>query len=144
MPGGLFTNWQARENSPRILALHADNKELRILLEQRNANPPRLTIAQLDGSRTDQLMKRNSQLSKFITHLATLCHYTEHDDITMHMQSMSLDWIFTYLQRHYRRQTKGANFIKIVENSLKKEHRTRNSTNNTELRSQTTYARPGT
>ena len=50
-------------------------------------------------------------------HIATLCHYTEHDDITM--QSTSLEWIFSYLKRHYGLETKGANFLKLSDHVFK-------------------------
>ena len=36
-----------------------------------------------DASTEVLLSKRNAQLAKFITHIATLVHYTEHDDVTM-------------------------------------------------------------
>ena len=77
MPGGDYANWQARENGPYILALRPEDKELQTLQEKRNAHPPTLMVAQFNEKSRDLLRLRNSQLSKFITHIATLCHYTE-------------------------------------------------------------------
>ena len=50
--------------------------------------------------------------------MATLVHYTEHDDVTM--QSTTLEWIFSYLRKHYSLKTKGANFLNITNHAFKK------------------------
>ena len=71
-----------------------------------------------NAERNRLLNKRKAQLAKFITHIATLCHHTENDDITNH--STSLDWMFQYLKRHYCSETKGANFMNVSEHTCKK------------------------
>ena len=63
------------------------------------------------------LTVRNAQLAKFITHIATLCHHTENDDVTNH--STSLEWIFDYLKKHYGLMTKGANFMNLSDHVYK-------------------------
>ena len=82
------------------------------------------------------LNKRNAQVAKFITDVATLVHSTEHDDVTN--ESTSLEWIFSYLQRYYGIEIKGANFMKFSEHVSKKGLLTRHSINNTEPPSLTT------
>ena len=47
-----------------------------------------------------------------------MCYYAEHDDLTI--QSTSLDWIFSYLIKHYGLTTKGANFPPIANGTYKK------------------------
>ena len=86
--------------------------------QKRDAVPPTLTARAYTNAAELLLNKRNAQLAKFITHIATLCYYTEHDEIQM--QSTSLQSIFDSLTRHYGLETKGANFLKIADHSYKK------------------------
>ena len=113
MPGGLYSTWRAAEFGQRIQQLAA-------------TDPDRVTA---DGQRVQLgnnghaaelariLTVRNAQLAKFITHIATLCHHTENDDVTNH--STSLEWIFDYLKKHYGLMTKGANFMNLADHVYK-------------------------
>ena len=76
-----------------------------------------ISAAYLQASLALLLNKRNGQLLKFISHIATLCHHTESDDVTN--GSISLDWKFDYLKRHYGLETKGANFMNINDHVFK-------------------------
>ena len=113
MPGGLYEEWQAAEYGNRIRQLDDADPEKRTIdgkMEQLGRDGHRAQIARL-------LAVRNAQLAKYITHIATLCHHTENDDVTNH--STSLQWIFDYLLKHYGLETKGANFMNIAEHSYK-------------------------
>ena len=114
MPGGLYSTWQAAENGARIRSLHNNDQDKLII----DGKLQRLGEVAHRAELTTLLTTRNAQLAKFITHVATLCHHTENDDVTQH--STSLDWIFTYLKRHYGLETKGANFMNIAEHVYKK------------------------
>ena len=105
MPDGFYSTWTAAESGRRIAELHDEDPD-KLVLEAKN-----LTERALNAELLKLLTKRNAQLSKFITHVATLCHYTENDDVTN--SSTSLEWIFTYLKKHYGIETKGANFLNI-------------------------------
>ena len=118
MPGGRYGTWIARDTGKRILALVSDDPDKKTLDEKKAADPPQLTETAYNNAIEQLTNKRNAQLAKFITHVATLCYYTEHDDITM--QSTSLTSIFDYLSKHYGLETKGANFLKIASISYKK------------------------
>ena len=114
MPGGLYSQWTAADDGARISELHNDDHDLAVIEGKR---------AQYRGGEYERalatlLTSRNSQLSKFITHIACLCHHTENDDITN--SSTSLSWIFDYLIKHYGLQTKGANFLNISDHVFKK------------------------
>ena len=117
MAGGRYSTWTARDSGKRITHLVLDDPDKKTLEEKRDATPPTLTAAAFNTASETLLNKRNAQLAKFITHTATLCYYTEHDDISM--QSTSLQWIFDYLTRHYGLETKGANFLKIAGQTYK-------------------------
>ena len=108
MQGGLYSTWRAAENGTRIQNLHNNDQDKLVIdgkLQRLGEVAHRAELATL-------LTTRNAQLAKFITHVATLCHHTENDDVTQH--STLLDWIFTYLKRHYGLETKGANFMNIA------------------------------
>ena len=111
MPDGVYSVWRAAESGRRIGALHDEDPD-RLILEGKN-----LGERALNAELLKLLTLRNAQLSKFITHVATLCHYTENDDVTN--CSTSLDWIFTYLKKHYGIETKGANFLNISNHVFK-------------------------
>ena len=114
MPGGLYSEWTAAENGIRISALHEDDHDRQVIEGKR----ARTSAEEYARSLANLLTSRNSQLSKFITHIACLCHHTENDDITN--SSTSLEWIFDYLIKHYGLQTKGANFLNISEHVFTK------------------------
>ena len=113
MPGGLYESWTAAEDGHRISAVKDEDPDKVILDGKRERNE---AVYQADLTRL--LGQRNAQLSKFITHIATLCHHTENDDVTNH--STSMEWIFEYLKKHYGLETRGANFMNISEHSFKK------------------------
>ena len=113
MPGGLYSEWSAAEYGTRIGNLDEDDPEKLVIdgkLDRLGANGHRAELTRL-------LNNRNAQLSKFITHIATLCHHTENDDVTNN--STSLQWIFDYLMKHYGLETKGANFMNISNHTFK-------------------------
>ena len=118
MPGGKYSTWIAKDVSKRIAQLHDEDPDKQSLDEKRDAVPPTLTARQYTDKIVEFLNKRNAQLSKFVIHTATLCYYTEHDDISM--QSTSLEWIFNYLITHYGLESKGANFLNIAQHVYKK------------------------
>ena len=91
------------ENDPEKLVI--DGK-----LDRLGVNGHRAELARL-------LNNRNAQLAKYITHIATLCHHTENDDVTNN--STSLQWIFDYLMKHYGLETKRANFMNISDHTFK-------------------------
>ena len=114
MPGGLYSEWIAADQGRRITAVHAEDHD-KLVLDGKRARQGDVEYAQ---GMANLLVSRNSQLAKFITHVATLCHHTENDDITTY--STSLNWIFDYLKKHYGLETKGANFMNISEHVFKK------------------------
>ena len=119
MPGGSYSTWRPAELGTRIQDFAVGDTDKTALDEKRAANPPQLTATQHEAELAKLLSKRNALLAKFITHIATLCHITEDDDVTN--SSSSLDWIFTYLQKHYGLETKGANFMNISDHVFKKD-----------------------
>ena len=114
MPGGHYSTWSAADLGTRIAVLDDDDAD-RLVLEGRRARSGEEVY---NAEMTKLLTTRNAQLAKFITHIATLCHHTENDDITNH--STSLDWMFEYLKRHYGLETKGANFMDVSNHVFKK------------------------
>ena len=112
MPGGKYATWRAADLGQRIEDLHARDPEKLIIEGKRNIDAA-TQAAELERL----LLLRNAQLAKFVTHIATLCHHTENDDVTNH--STSLEWIFEYLRKHYGLMTKGANFMNISEHIFK-------------------------
>ena len=108
MPGSKYASWQTADLGQRISALHARDPDKLVIDAKRNLDAA-AQAAELDRL----LVSRNAQLAKFVTHIATLCHHTENDDVTNH--STSLEWIFDYLRKHYGLTTKGANFMNIAE-----------------------------
>lgn len=117
MSGGRYETWKTRESGKLITTLVVDDPDKKVLDDKLTAGT--LTANTHAAAIEVLLNKRNAQLAKFITHTATLCYYTEHDDITM--QSTSLAWIFAYLTNHYGLETKGANFLKISDSMYKKD-----------------------
>ena len=114
MDGGRYATWQAADNGIRIERLIDDDPDKVVIDGKRE----RIGQAAYNAELIQLRQKRNAQLSKFITHIATLCHHTENDDVTN--QSTSLTWIFDYLKKHYGLETKGANFMNISEHPFQK------------------------
>ena len=124
LPGGLYANWRARGKNalriPEIIA--ADPKRTDILnrlaraTQARDLHPDNPHNDQYDGAARDAdlaelLTSRNSQLSKFITHITMLCPYTLTNNISQ--ISTSFDWINTYLEQYYNIRKQGAHFFSI-------------------------------
>ena len=95
MEGGRYAAWRAAGLGVHIQRL-VDNDPDKVILDGKR---DRLGQAAYYAELTELLGKRNAQLAKFITHIATLCHHTENDDVTNH--STSMVWVFDYLKRHY-------------------------------------------
>ena len=113
LPGGRYAVWTAAEFGRRIGSLVEDDPD-------KVTTDGKMNQLGVDGHRRELeriLNSRNAQLSKFITHIATLCHHTENDDVTNN--STSLQWILDYLLKHYGLMTKGANFMNIADNVYK-------------------------
>ena len=126
LEGGIYSSWQARSDGLRITALHEDDPEKKRIEDKRAAAvlvagrreptdpiPPNEVTANEETRMKNELLQlRNAKLSKFIQHLANMCHYTEQDDITM--LCTSVDWIWNYLARHYNIESRGVHFLKIA------------------------------
>ena len=140
LENGLYSTWKPKQDNPsRLTTLHRLDPELKKLntkltkadtarqLATTHANDPNhrshfsphLEYEQddHDADSDELLVKRNSQLSKFISLIAVLCHYTKHDDISN--RSTSIDWILAHLERHYNIEKKGAHFMKIADTIYK-------------------------
>ena len=115
MTGGLYSEWTAAEYGNRIAAIEETNPDKQTLDGKRQ----RIGDNEYNRNLAALLTSRNSQLAKIVTHVATLCHITENDDVTN--LSTSLTWIFDYLKKHYGLETKGANFMNISAHAFKKD-----------------------
>ena len=113
MPGGFYEQWRAADYGVRIERLHEEDPDKTTIDGKRE----RLGAAAHAAELVRLLALRNAQLAKYITHIATLCHHTENDDVTN--SSTSLTWIFDYLKKHYGLETKGANFMNIADHVFK-------------------------
>ena len=114
LPGGLYAEWTASAESPdgkRIAELKATD-ELKVEIDAGEGD-----AAAKQAKTNKLLLTRNSQLAKMIQHIVSFVHYTEQDDIDQN--SVSVEWIFTYLRKHYNIEAKGANFLKITEHTFK-------------------------
>ena len=111
LPGGEYATWKAAletANGQRIVDLENTDAELGAI--EGGAG----SVQVKDVKKENLRLRRNSQLSKLLQHVASFVFYTEADDINE--SSTSLEWIFSYLREHYNIQPKGANFLRIVEN----------------------------
>ena len=113
MDGGIYSEWQAAEFGRRISQLHDDDPDKLALDEKYERIGQQVYNVKINNV----LTVRNAQLSKFVTHIATLCHHTENDDVTNY--STSLQWIFDYLKKHYGLETRGANFMNLSDHVYK-------------------------
>ena len=77
LQGGSYEEWGLEQEGRRIQNLAANDPENQKLIQQAAAGrEPRID---LPAEQNRLLLTRNSQLSKFITLIAILCHYTEQD-----------------------------------------------------------------
>ena len=110
LPGGEYANWKAAGDTAdgqRIVDLELTDADLGQIEGGAGSNQVK------DAKKETLRLKRNSQLSKLIQHVASFVFYTEADDINE--SSTSLEWIFSHLREHYNIQAKGANFLRITE-----------------------------
>ena len=119
LPDGCYSEWlPGQHNAKRIASLADDDRENKKLI-QAAAQPQRDQRVDLEDAQESLLLKRNSQLSKFLTLIAVLCHYTEQDDI---MQcATSMEWIQKYLQQHYNLECRGEHFLDVLNVVYKSE-----------------------
>ena len=66
----------------------------------------------LDELDDERLFERNRDLSVVLAHITNACGGNEADDLTH--RSVSLEWIWDYLLKHYNIAPKGANFLRIA------------------------------
>ena len=111
LPGGCYQQWGPEQEGRRLEALAAEDPEYQKLTQQAQAG--RQDGIDLPAEERQLLISRNAQLSKFITLIAILCHYTEQDDIVQCSTSMA--WIIQYLQQHYNLESRGEHFLDIAE-----------------------------
>ena len=75
----------------------------------------------LDDLDDEKLFERNRDLSVVLAHITNACSVNEADDLTH--RSVSLDWIWDYLLKHYNIAPKGANFLRIASISYSSEEK---------------------
>ena len=102
LPEGCYATWHPKQEGRRIQELSEDDVENQKLIQQAAAREPRID---LPAEQARLLLSRNSQVGKFITLIAILCHYTEQDDIDN--CSTSWEWITQYLRQHYIIENRG-------------------------------------
>ena len=122
LPGGRYSDWEALNeivDGKRIgeLALEGDKKDDAFPEIDRkyagNAEEKANALAKL-------LLQRNSQLLRFLQHIAYYTYYSKQDDIVNSSTSMS--WIWRYLEKHYNIETKGSKFLDIAAIAHKPEN----------------------
>ena len=116
LPEGCYATWHPKQEGRRIQELSEDDVENQKLIQQAAAREPRID---LPAEQARLLLSRNSQVGKFITLIAILCHYTEQDDIDN--CSTSWEWITQYLRQHYNIENRGEHFLDITEVSYTSE-----------------------
>jgi len=75
----------------------------------------------LDDLDDEKLFERNRDLSVVLAHITNACCVNEADDLTH--RSISLEWIWDYLLKHYNIAPKGANFLRIASISYSSEEK---------------------
>ena len=110
LPEGCYATWRSKQEGRRINQLSAEDVDNQKLLQQARAREPTID---LDAEQARLLRIRNSQVGKFITLIAILCHYTEQDDIDT--CSTSWQWIVNYLRQHYNIESRGEHFLDIAQ-----------------------------
>ena len=104
--GGKYEKWLPySKNNKRITTLVQNDPEALAILMKKEPDE--------DAKLDELLLVRESQLAKFLQHIASFCYYTEQDDVVN--ESSSLVWIWSYLESHYDIQTKGCHFLKIAD-----------------------------
>ena len=111
LQGGSYENWGPEQQGRRIQNLAENDPEHQKLVQQAAAG--REDGIDLPAERNRLLLTRNLQLSKLITLVAILCHYTEQDDIVR--CSTSMEWIFKYLRQHYNLESRGEHFLDVLD-----------------------------
>ena len=114
LPGGIYEKW-----------LPADEVVANMRIAQLDDNDDDLdAIAAGADNATEKTRKkrvllktRNAQLGRMIQHIVSFVHYNEANDIGK--SSKSVEWIFKYLRQHYNIEPKGANFLRITEQTYK-------------------------
>ena len=98
---------QAQETAAdHLAAIQANNPEAACLHAR-----PNIANTQLQQDLAELLECCNVQLTKFISLITMLCHYTEQDQVNQ--QATNLDWIFNFLEQKYNLSNRGTNFLKI-------------------------------
>ena len=110
LPEGCYATWRSKQEGRRIDQLSAEDVDNQKLLQQARAREPTID---LNTEQARLLLTRNSQVGKFITLIAILCHYTEQDDIDT--CSTSWQWIVNYLRQHYNIESRGEHFLDIAQ-----------------------------
>ena len=115
LKGGRYSTWisiEDSENNKRIADLVAGDEELAVIDAHATENG-----AQKLARKVKLLNSRNSQLGKLLQHVQSFVHYTEQNDIYLH--STSIEWVFSYLQKHYNIDAKGSNLLKMTDHVYK-------------------------
>ena len=110
LPDGCYDAWGPEQEGRRIQTLSEEDPENQKLIQ---ANAGREQRIDLVAEQNRLALARNSQLSKFVTLIAILCHYTEQDDIIR--CSTSFTWIVDYLKQHYNIENRGEHFLDVVD-----------------------------
>ena len=111
LPEGCYATWHPKQEGRRLQALSNDDVENQKLIQQAgNGREPRID---LPAEQARLLLTRNSQLGKFITLIAILCHYTEQDDISN--CSTSWSWIIQYLHNLFPHKIQYCSFLMLRE-----------------------------
>ena len=105
LPGGIYSEWNAKNDQE-------DGKRLRNLVEDGDEKDEEVVKidAQQEGNEETKraakrklLQTRNSQLSRFLQHIANYTNHSEQDDIVN--SSTSVAWVWRYLEKHYNIET---------------------------------------
>ena len=108
---GKYTEWTAKqetEDGKRISTLAAQDPEKKIIDAKTGPGAEDAKPGELDTL----LIKRNSQLSKFLQLIANLCQYSEQSDILT--SSTSLSWIWENLKRRYNIESRGSHLLDVA------------------------------
>ena len=114
LQGGNYSTWSSRNGS-------ADGKRIVDVIREGDGKDEEFgeIETRFDGDQAGKrnaikklITKRNSQLSRFLQHIANYTHFSEQDDICNN--STSVSWIWKYLERHYDIETRGSKFLDIA------------------------------
>ena len=101
-----YSEWRPLQNGRRIPNISQEDPDLAEVTREQNAGERQRKQDKL-------LLKRNSQLYKFIQMITDFIHYTEVEDVIQ--KCTSVEWIWQYLRKNYDIETKGVHFLKIAE-----------------------------